>query len=73
MHLPKVFLVCVLTTLSAALQHRFACYRSSGVRRFVCAFFKTSGRLNEKLYWLLESIGAMGKACKSDILISTGF
>jgi len=69
---PKVFLVCVSTALSPAFSHRFAGYRSSGVRRFVCATFKTSGRLVEKLYWLLKSIAAMSKPDESDMLISIG-
>jgi hypothetical protein len=72
MDLPKVFLVCILTTLSAALSHRFACHRSSGLRLFICALIKTSCRLEEKLYWLLESIDATSKAGESDILILMG-
>jgi hypothetical protein len=43
-----------------------------GVRRLVCAIFKTSGWFEEKLYWLLVSIDAMSKAGESDMLISTG-
>jgi len=61
-----------LTTLSAALYHRFVYHRSSGLRRFFCALFKTSGQIEEKLYWLLGSLDAMSKAGESDILISTG-
>jgi hypothetical protein len=61
-----------LTTVSAALYHRFACHRSSGLRRFFCVLFKTNGQIEEKLYWLLESIDARSKAGESDILISTG-
>jgi hypothetical protein len=71
--LPNVFLVCVLTTLAAALSHHFVCYRLSDVPRFVCAHFKTSGRLKEKLYCFLESIEATSKAGESEMLISMGF